>query len=226
METISSILSALLGFALLITLFALPVTMAKKRGRSAGGWLALSFFITPLWAAIALAVLGDSKSKICDEIINNTVQTTQTPPTAMGKNFRFFWGMITGSFITILVVLFVMSSVDSSASSSEDAIADETTSTNDGLTLFDQPVGVIETASFEVQEVLANGNAIAHSQDKYIEIYYGDPVVYLLADENSYYYDKQIVRVAKGKQACQVGLYQYEEYRGTKTLPVVRIMDK
>lgn len=226
METISSALGALVGLAIVITLFAIPVTMAKKRGRSVGGWLVLSFFITPLWAAIALAVLGDSRRKICDEIMNNTVQTTQTPPTAMGKNFRFFWGMITGSFITILVVLFVMPSVGSSALSSEGAVADETTSTNDGLTLFEQPIGVIETASFEVQEVLANGNAITKSQHKDIDEYYTDPVVYLLADENSYYYDKQIVRVAKGKQAYQVGIYKYEKYYSTKTLPVVRIMDK
>ena len=226
MEIISSALGALFGLAIAITLFAIPVTMAKKRGRSVGGWLVLSFFITPLWAAIALAVLGDSKKKICDEIINNTVQTTQTPSTAMNKNFRFFWGMITGSIITILVVMFVMSSVESSSPSADDVFTDDTTSANDGLTLFDQPVGVIETASFEVQEVLANGNAIAESQHKDVDEYYTDPVVYLLADENSYYYDKQIVRVAKGKQACQVGIYKYEEYRNTKTLPVVRIMNK
>lgn len=223
MDNVYSALSALLGFTIVIALFALPVMMARRRGRSVGGWLALSFFITPIWAAIALAVLGDSTEKVRDEIINNTVQT---PPTAMGKNFRFFWGMIAGSFITILVVLFVMSSVDSSAPSSEDAVADETTSTNDDLTLFEQPVSVIETASFEVQKVLANGNALAKSQHKSVEGYYTDPVVYLLADENSYYYDKQIVRVDKGKQACQVGLYQYEEYLATKTLPAVRIVDK
>ena len=172
METISSILSALLVFALLITLFALPVTMAKKRGRSAGGWLALSFFITPLWAAIALAVLGDSKSKICDEILDEKRDKNEysTNSNDMKQRTGFFPGLLT---------------------------------------------------------VLPDGNAIAKSQDKDLDGYYTDPTVLLLVEDNNPYYDKQIVRVPKGKCAYRVGAYQYEPYYGnTSTLPVVRIMSK
>lgn len=222
METISSILSALLVFALLITLFALPVTMAKKRGRSAGGWLALSFFITPLWAAIALAVLGDSKSKICDEILDEKRDKNEysTNSNDMKQRTGFFPGLLTGFVLAIFIMLGITWISDSSSLS--DSVEEEPP-----LTLFEQPADVIETASFEVQKVLPDGNAIAKSQDKDLDGYYTDPTVLLLVEDNNPYYDKQIVRVPKGKCAYRVGAYQYEPYYGnTSTLPVVRIMSK
>ena len=95
------------------------------------------------------------------------------------------------------------------------------------LTMFEQPAGIIETASFEVQEVLPDGHAIAKSQHHSFEEYYTDPTVLLLAEETNPYYDKQIVKVPKGKSAYRVGSYQYEPYFGSSsTLPVVRIMSK
>jgi hypothetical protein len=109
-----------------------------------------------------------------------------------------------------------------SSSSTSDSAEEE----QSPLTLFEQPADIIETASFEVQEVLSDGNAIAKSQYKDLEGYYTDPTVLLLADESSPYYDKQIVKVLKGKCAYRVGVYQYKEYSDIKTLPVVRIMDK
>ena len=218
METISSILSALLGFALLITLFALPVTMAKKRGRSAGGWLVLSFFITPLWAAIVLALLGDSNEKVRDVILDEKRDKNEysTNSNDMKQRTGFFPGLLTGFVLAIFIMLGLTWLYSSFISAEEE---------QSPLTLFEQPADIIETASFEVQEVLSDGNAIAKSQYKDLKVY-TDPTVLLLADENNPYYDKQIVRIPKGKRAYRVGVYQYKEYSDIKTLPVVRIMDK
>lgn len=48
----------------------LPVKMAKKRGRSAVGWVLVFFIISPLWGSIVLGILGDSKKKIKKEILD------------------------------------------------------------------------------------------------------------------------------------------------------------
>ncbi len=47
----------------------LPIKMAKRRGRSAIGWVLLFWIISPLWGIILLLVLGDSKQKIREDII-------------------------------------------------------------------------------------------------------------------------------------------------------------
>lgn len=223
METMYSILGVLLGLAIVVTLFALPVRMAKKRGRNAGGWLVLSFFITPIWATIALAVLGDSKEKIRDEIINGMYNKNESSINSndMKQRTEFFPGLLTGFLLAIFLMLgftWIYSS-----SSSSDSVEEK----QSPLTLFEQPADIIETASFEVQKVLPDGNAIAKSQDKDLDGYYTDPTVLLLVEEGNPYYDKQIVKVPKGKCAHRVGTYQYEPYYGSSsTLPVVRIMDK
>lgn len=51
-------------------LFYLPITMAKRRGRSPIGWVLLFWFITPLWGVIALMILGDSRDKIRQDILS------------------------------------------------------------------------------------------------------------------------------------------------------------
>lgn len=48
----------------------IPVNMALKRGRSGIGWFIFTLFISPLWTIIFLAILGDSKAKIKDDILN------------------------------------------------------------------------------------------------------------------------------------------------------------
>ena len=47
----------------------IPVNMATKRGRSGIGWFIFTIFITPIWTIIILAILGDSKAKIKDDIL-------------------------------------------------------------------------------------------------------------------------------------------------------------
>lgn len=48
----------------------LPANMAKKRGRNAIGWVLLFWIITPFWGIIALLILGDSKRKIREDIMD------------------------------------------------------------------------------------------------------------------------------------------------------------
>ena len=52
----------------------LPANMAKKRGRSTIGWILLFWIISPFWGIIVLLVLGDSKQKIREDIIEELHQ--------------------------------------------------------------------------------------------------------------------------------------------------------
>lgn len=46
----------------------LPVSMAKKRGRSALGWVLLFLIISPLWGVILLLILGNKKRRTVKNI--------------------------------------------------------------------------------------------------------------------------------------------------------------
>lgn len=50
--------------------FIIPARMARKRGRSEVGWVLLAFCISPFWVYILLAILGETKEKIKQDIIN------------------------------------------------------------------------------------------------------------------------------------------------------------
>lgn len=59
-------------FAIVLVLLfwvIIPVNMATKRGRSGFGWFVFTLIITPIWTIIILAILGDSKKKIKDDIL-------------------------------------------------------------------------------------------------------------------------------------------------------------
>lgn len=66
-----SIISMIIALLLILWLYIfIPVRMARKRGRSAIGWVLLFLIISPLWGIIILLVLGDSKQKIREDIID------------------------------------------------------------------------------------------------------------------------------------------------------------
>lgn len=123
-------------------------------------------------------------------------------------------GFISGVVFLIVIALFV------SRTSADNKV--------EGLTVFEQPAEVISSSSFEVFQVVQNGNALARMGERKSYgtgyNYYG-MVVLLLADENTHYYDDQIVNVPKGKCAMQIGTYQYETKDGYKTVPVVGFYD-
>ena len=66
MEILASIFAIVL---VLLFWVIIPVNMATKRGRSGFGWFVFTLIITPIWTIIILAILGDSKKKIKDDIL-------------------------------------------------------------------------------------------------------------------------------------------------------------
>ena len=124
-------------------------------------------------------------------------------------------------FATGIVCLIVVSLVISSDSG-------ENPQNISGLTLFEQPAEVIPSSSFKVFQVVEAGNALATAGEKSITsdyMYFG-MVVLFMADENTHYYDDQIISVPRGKCVRQIGTYQYETEKGYKTVPAVAILDK
>ena len=59
------ILALVIGYILWIHI---PAKMARNRGRSALGWVLLTWILQPLWTIILLAILGDSSDKIRNDI--------------------------------------------------------------------------------------------------------------------------------------------------------------
>lgn len=75
------IFGSILGITIIIfILFILPISMAKKRGRNPVGWTILFWILTPFWGAILLLILGDSKKKIKQDILDE-INNNQHPPT-------------------------------------------------------------------------------------------------------------------------------------------------
>ena len=60
---------AIAAGVVLILWFFLPASMARKRGRSQIGWVILFWIISPFWGIITLLILGDSKKKICKDLM-------------------------------------------------------------------------------------------------------------------------------------------------------------
>lgn len=68
---IATLLALACGIALFSWLYIiLPTRMAKARGRNPVGWVFVFLFISPLWGAILLSIVGDSSQKIREDIIN------------------------------------------------------------------------------------------------------------------------------------------------------------
>lgn len=71
-ESIAIILLIITVIALFLWLYIfLPVRMAEKRWRSPIGWVLIFWIISPFWGIIALLVLGDSKEKMRNDIMND-----------------------------------------------------------------------------------------------------------------------------------------------------------
>lgn len=92
-----------------------------------------------------------------------------------------------------------------------------------GKILFDKPGVCVSRKNFEVQEILESGDAIAL---EIREILYGlvvtsDLEVLILAQDDSNFYEHQIVKAPQGKSAKQIGNYKYQKYGMTKTIPII-----
>lgn len=105
--------------------------------------------------------------------------------------------------------------------------------TKNGMTLFDNPGECVSRKDFEVQQVLESGDAIAKEiRDSFNgSIYTSDLEVLILAKDGKSYFNKQIIKVPKGKCARQVGTYKCKIYEidrdipgNFKVIPIVEIM--
>lgn len=84
--------------------------------------------------------------------------------------------------------------------------------------------------SFKVFQVLPNGTALARSSERpKVEhgFQFGEPVVLFLPEDDTSYYDDQIIICPTGKITRQIGTYRYETKNDfVKTVPIVRFIDK
>lgn len=69
--TIATTAGLIVGLVITIYLWCIiPARMARKRGRSEVGWVILAWCISPFWVYILLAILGDTKEKIKQDILD------------------------------------------------------------------------------------------------------------------------------------------------------------
>lgn len=101
----------------------------------------------------------------------------------------------------------------------ETASVDSLIKDNQGKILFDKPGDCVSRKNFEVQEVLESGDAIAKEIRETLSGYVitSDLEVLILADENSNFYNKQIVKAPQGKSARHIGNYKYR----SRVIPII-----
>lgn len=91
------------------------------------------------------------------------------------------------------------------------------------ITYADQPSNFTDAAKFEVFQVLGDGALARCEKNEYGVSTYTGPIIYLVPDGQTQYYDDQVISVPKGKKAMQVGTYRYQSQMGVKTVPVIKI---
>lgn len=98
------------------------------------------------------------------------------------------------------------------------------TDTDNGITMLEHDGDCVSSNSFEVIEVLENGNALAVEKVPFYsdDVFSDGITVLFLADENKSFYDEQKIKVPKGECAVQIGIYKYYDVTN-KTVPIVTI---
>lgn len=131
------------------------------------------------------------------------------------KSFLVFLsGFICG---VIFLIMFACILVNINSSTTD-------TDADNGITMLEHDGDCVSSNSFEVMEVLENGNALAVEKVPFYsdDVFSNGITVLFLADENKSFYDEQKIKVPKGECAVQIGIYKY--YDGTnKTVPIVTI---
>ena len=132
----------------------------------------------------------------------------------MKKWLIFLLGFLAGIAFTIVVALIAAGGSSSSI---------------EGATFFEEPGECLSTNQFEVMQVVGDNCALAFEQeyDNYFGYTNTFVLVLLTNDNGECYYDKQIVKVPKGKCMRQIGVYKYQTKSEIwKTVPIVKLMDK
>ena len=132
----------------------------------------------------------------------------------MKKWLVFLLGFLAGIAFTVVVALIVASGSSSSI---------------DGASFFEEPGECLSTNQFEVMQAIGDNYALAYEQE--YDNYLGYTNTYLLVlltnDNGECYYDKQVIKVPKGKCMRQIGVYKYKTKSEIwKTVPIVKLMDK
>ena len=142
----------------------------------------------------------------------------------MKKWVVFVLGLVSGCVLTILSLVVI----GAMATPTTDTVTEETANYVPGLNLFDEPGEEFSAPSFEVMQVLASNVALAHSgETEYGRTTYFGTLVLLIGDENTHFYDDQIVEVKSCQVARHIGTYQYQtKMEMQKTVPVISIFDK
>ena len=142
----------------------------------------------------------------------------------MKKLLLFLGGMLVGSLLTI-GIFYIIGNQSTDEEQPKPALYGDP-----GISLFDEPGDVMSLKSFKIFQVLPNGTALAYSAEKTTVQYkwqYGEPVVFLLPEEGTTYYDDLVIKVPSGKVVRQIGTYRYEtKNEFVKTVPIVKILDK
>ena len=139
----------------------------------------------------------------------------------MKRVFVFLLGMIAGAllFAGISYMIVYRPWLDSDSEIMDNYIP--------GLTMFEEPGDVLPYKSFEVLQVLYNGNALMHASEFTNETrFINCPIVYVFSPKTGGYYDEQVIRLPKDKDLRIVGTYHYNTKSGdSKTVPVVALYD-
>ena len=129
----------------------------------------------------------------------------------------FLLGLISGIVLTLGILAFLGSQESNNSPENDPSV-----------TLFGEPGDILGFRSFEIMQVLANGSALAHASDKINEqFFFSGTLVLLLSNENSAYYDDQIIKTPSGMVVRQIGTYRYEtKDKLVKTVPIVGYFEK
>ncbi len=143
----------------------------------------------------------------------------------MSKGLTFFLGILIGIMLTL--GFFVVKDYTANQDGGNDIRKEKQAKLPDGVTILDEPIPFTEAKNFQVMQVVFKDGALARSE-KRIEytgsIYYSDPVVLILADQESSFYDDQIVKAPKNCKVMQFGTYNYQTKMGWKTVPIIRFV--
>lgn len=145
----------------------------------------------------------------------------------MKKGLVFVLGILTGILLTI--GFFAVRNYSQNHKGSSGEVTEKQAKLPDGVTMLDNPVPFNEAKNFQVLQVVFNDAALAQSERRMEysgSIYYTDPIVLIVADQENTFYDDQIVKAPKGSKVMQVGTYNYQTKMGWKTVPIVRFVEE
>lgn len=136
----------------------------------------------------------------------------------MKKIWVYLLGVLTGIVVTFVTVMIIGTIIE--------VKKDLATKTNTGMSFFETPGDIIEPTSVKVFQALDNGSALAECKGDGKYMYTG-PNVLLYNEEETPYYDEQIIQAPSGKCFKQMGIYRYHaKDERDRTVPIVMLMEK